>query len=574
MTDNWRAMLTADDYAVEYPSRSEAECAFATAAVRAEVADEIIARCVMDGRRKFGAHTRGQPNVERELSRLIEHAHQYAIDPDLAEMNNKHFVTQLGGKTRVVTEGDDDEFPGRRTIVAVSSFEDFTNLHSNRRKSWTEIGKNGGEPKIVELPIGAWWLRHKKRRQYDNGMKFMPQTDDDVVDGRRNLWRGFGVADRKPEGASGESGCKFFLDHMLKILCSGNEEHFDYFRKHAATIVQQRRRTEIAVGLHTEEEGSGKGFYFNHFGHILGSHYMQVTNPEHVTGKFNPHFETLLLLFADEAVFAKDPRHRNAIYGLITEPRLTIEPKFMPIYSARSYINLGLASNADHFLPVGPNARRFFIPTVSPEKAGDLGYFNRIEAQLKNGGYEALLYHLLHEVDLRDFDVRKVPKTVGLADQAQFSRKGVDGLVEAVCNEARVPCAFWEHPDCSQTNIDATVQQSLDYMLAHSDDRELRKPLTVKRRLCKYWGCKSGDAARIWNGSDHHSCLQWPPLAVLRANFEERHGPQDWDRSDVTEWRADQRSSIEDTGEIDEASLDLDARVAALTLARRDKERQ
>src|SRR5262245_57790874 len=36
---------------------------------------------------------------------------------------------------------------------------------------------------------------------------------------------------------------------------------------------------------------------------------------------------------------------------------------------------------------------------------------------MRNGGYEALLYHLLHEIDLRDFNVRAVPKTVGLLEQ-------------------------------------------------------------------------------------------------------------------------------------------------------------
>jgi hypothetical protein len=463
-----------------------------------------------------------------------------AIDSDLAEMNDRHFVTQLGGKTRVVTEGEDDEFKGRQTIVAVSSFEDFTNLHSNRRKSWTEIGKNGGEPKPVEIPLGAWWLRQKKRRQYDNGMKFMPHSDAEVVNGRRNLWRGFGVADRKPDGKSGEAGCKLFLDHMRTILCSGNEEHFDYFRKHHATIIQERRRTEIAVGLHTEEEGSGKGFHFNHFGHLLGSHFMQVSNPDHVCGKFNPHFETLLLLFADEAVFAKDPRHRNALYGLITEPRLTIEPKFYSAYPARSYINVGIASNAPHFLPVGPNARRFFIPTVSPDRAGDLAYFNAIEAQLLDGGYEALLYHLLHEVDLKDFDVRNVPRTDGLREQAGYSRKGVDSLVEQVCNDARVPCEIDGAPGCSRTG-DVTTLGTLDHLLAHQAERELQKPLTVKRRLCASiekggWGCTSGDAAKLWNGDRYIACIQWPTLAEVRKLFEQRYGPQVWDAADVTEW--------------------------------------
>jgi hypothetical protein len=170
---------------------------------------------------------------------------------------------------------------------------------------------------------------------------------------------------------------------------------------------------------------------------------------------------------------------------------------------------------------------------------GDLEYFGKIEAQLQDGGYEALLYHLQHEIDLRDFDVRKVPKTEGLAEQARYSRKGVDALVESVCNDARVPCEIGGAPGCSRTGdmvLHASELRTLDHFLANSKDRELQKPLTVKRRLCSDWGCKSGDAARIWNGTRHVACLQWPALADLRELFVKRHGPQTWDSAGVTEW--------------------------------------
>jgi hypothetical protein len=290
--------------------------------------------------------------------------------------------------------------------------------------------------------------------------------------------------------------------------------------------------------LRSTAEGSGKGFFEKHVhGRLLGSAYMQVTNADHVLGKHNQHLETLLVLCADEALFAGDMRHRNALYSLITEPTITVEPKFVGAYSAPNFVNIDLLSNMDHVVFVGPTARRLFVPTISEDRVGDLEYFSKIEAQLQDGGYEALLYHLRHEIDLRDFDVRKVPRTVGLAEQAGYSRRGVDLLVEQVCNEAQVPCQIFGHPDCSLTNIDPTVSGTLDYMLSKSNDRELQKPLTVKRRLSADWGCRSGDDARIWNGSRHVSCIQWPALADLRELFVKRHGPQTWG-ADATEWRA------------------------------------
>ena len=51
----------------------------------------------------------------------------------------------------------------------------------------------------------------------------------------------------------------------------------------------------------------------------------------------------------------------------------------------------------------------------------DFSYFEALQTELDHGGYEALLYHLLHEVDLTGFKVREVPQTEGLRRQRNLS---------------------------------------------------------------------------------------------------------------------------------------------------------
>src|SRR5262249_20142881 len=133
--------------------------------------------------------------------------------------------------------------------------------------------------------LGTWWIKQPGRRQYDSGMKFMPDRDEDVVNGTLNLWRGFAVAARKPEGKSGAAGCKLFLDHGLKVICSGDEAHFDYLIKREAWIAQNRARSEVAVCLRTEAEGTGKGHWARAISRLYGRHGMQLLKPEHVVGK-------------------------------------------------------------------------------------------------------------------------------------------------------------------------------------------------------------------------------------------------------------------------------------------------
>ena len=83
---------------------------------------------------------------------------------------------------------------------------------------------------------------------------------------------------------------------------------------------------------------------------------MQLNKAEHVIGKHNAHLETLLKLCADEALFVGDPRHRNALFGLITEPNITVEPKFINAYSAANFNNIDILTNSRHFIPVSSTA--------------------------------------------------------------------------------------------------------------------------------------------------------------------------------------------------------------------------
>jgi hypothetical protein len=467
--------------------------------------------------------------ANRVDKRQLDRAWENSGDDDIKRLNDVHAVLPIGGKTRVVTFGELEEFPGRKTIIMTQTFGDFAALQNKYRHEFST-------PKgVVSIPLGTFWLNSKHRRQFDGGMAFMPCHDERVVGNKLNLWAGYGV---QPV----EGDCGLFLDFARDVICSGDKEHFEYLIKREAFIMQARKRSEVALALRSKEEGVGKGLYERIIGHLYGNHAMQIANPAHVIGKFNPHLETLLRLTADEALFVGDPRHRNALFGLVTEAKLTIEPKFAGVYGADSFLNLSITTNADHFIPVSGTARRFFVPTVSPCHMQDFAYFDAILKQMRAGGYEALLYHLLH-VDLSGFNVRAVPKTAGLAEQAAYSRRGVDGLVEEACSVARVPAPASTWPGFTVTSKDIK-DFGFAYELSKTTDPELKRlsPLTVVKRLCKEWGCvaeQRRNSTKNTKDLSRTSGLQWPPLDELRTKFVERFGRQEWQHSDATEWGTD-----------------------------------
>jgi hypothetical protein len=478
-------------------------------------------------------------------------------ESDVDRLNKLHAVLPIGGKTRVVTFGELVDFPGRETIVMTQTPGDFKALHNKYRHTWPDK-----EGELKSSPLGNYWINSQQRRQYDGGMAFMPQLDA-VVGNRLNLWNGFGVKPIKPDGKSGAAGCQLFLDFMRVVICSGDEATFDYLRKREAHILQKRTRSEVALGLHTEEEGCGKGFYEKTMGHLLGHHAMQVSNPKHIVGAFNPHLETLLRLTADEALFVGSHEHRNALFGLITEPKLTIEPKGCGVYQADSFLNLSITSNATHFLPVSGTARRFLIPRVSTIHMQNFAYFNAIQSQLDDGGYEALLYHFLHEVDLADFNVRLVPQTEALREQRNHSLVPLEAWWCELLETGTLMGADPVAPHRAVSNayqrlveVDGrfgTAQSRYVNQLGIYDQARLIEP-----RLRNHTGDHKLAAHLTAMGGDNTKKVLrrrgWtlPPLPVCRATWETRYPGWPWRDTEITEWRAEEADDVVAADEADD----------------------
>ncbi len=358
----------------------------------------------------------------------------------LEDLNKEYFVSWTGGKCRVFTEHYDEAL--RRSHLQRISFTDFQQYFQNRRVKSGEDSK--GNPKFE--PLGDWWLAHPKRRQYRR-VVFSPGKDTapDVY----NLWKGFAVEARP--GSLHQS----LLDHMHKVICSKDLEHFKYLLGWMATCVQfPAQPGEVAIVLRGKQ-GTGKGQLIRSFGYLFGRHYLQVSNPKHLVGNFNSHLRDCVVLFADEAFYAGDKAHESILKTLITEPSITIEAKGIDIETSPNFIHLFMASNAEWVVPAGAEERRYFVLDVSEEKMQNTSYFGKIIKDLQTGGYENLLWYL-QNYDLEDFNVRKVPQTVALSEQKALNLRGYDSWIVDLAYEGRLPegdTALIRKSACSSDNL-------------------------------------------------------------------------------------------------------------------------
>ena len=104
-----------------------------------------------------------------------------------------------------------------------------------------------------------------------------------------------------------------------------------------------------------------------------------VDDPRYVTGQFNAHMASCLLLQADEAVWAGDKAAEGRLKGLITAPMQQIEAKGIDPVRLDNYVRLLMTSNEEWVVPAGKDERRFAVLDVDPRCAQQHEYFAEMD---------------------------------------------------------------------------------------------------------------------------------------------------------------------------------------------------
>jgi Family of unknown function (DUF5906) len=211
------------------------------------------------------------------------------INTEVVKLNQSYALVIVGDKTAVMKNvGDDISF------LTVSAFEQW---HANRHVVRHD----------KTVPLAKFWLTHPQRRQYE-GITFSPARD---VPGHFNLWRGFSVQPRAGD-------CSKFLAHIKDNVCCGDEGLFRWVVGWFADIVQHPSK-KIGTSLVLRgKQGTGKTKVGEVFGSLFSPHYLLVSTPHLITGQFNSHLKSCLLLHADEGFWAGDHAAEGKLKDLIT----------------------------------------------------------------------------------------------------------------------------------------------------------------------------------------------------------------------------------------------------------------
>ncbi|AGK59917.1 hypothetical protein HYPDE_41243 [Hyphomicrobium denitrificans 1NES1] len=365
----------------------------------------------------------------------------------MQRMNADHSVVDIGGKV-LVTKAEANPLIGNQIV--------FMSTEAARQK-YGAVVVGGTENR----PITAFnkWERWPGRRYYEGVGMFPGSSVKPSIVQRNylNLWGGLRITPRKGDWS-------LVKQHML-MMCSGNEDHFNWLLDWNAQLIQEpQRKPGSAIVLRSAQKGTGKSMFAGFWQKIYGmQHVATVTNSDQIVGRFNAVIGQSVLVFLEEASWGGSRASGNALKERITGATTTLERKGLDPITQPNYARHWFNSNEDWIVPAGTDERRYFIADFNFDRANDRSYFDPIFRQMyDDAGVEAMAHELLDRKI--ESDLYTPPATAGLERQREFSLSGVERFLFETAKSGQIPrddlSSFAHDLGTSSTVVSTTAVQN------------------------------------------------------------------------------------------------------------------
>jgi len=469
-----------------------------------------------------------------ELKAKVDHAYRYGrnpiginnkdnhfdpIEPDeilspIEKINKEYAFVMTGGSHHILWETTDSDGKFKLDHISELSF------HKKFASQVLQLGDN------KTRPLTEAWLRSPLRRSYD-GICFEPGKQ--MPERFYNLWRGFTV-EPAPAGERHKS-LDMLLEHALKNVCQGNEDHFKWLISFFAHLVQKPWEKPLVALVFKGSKGVGKNALVESIGSLLGHHFLLTAKKRYLTGNFNSHLQNCVMLALDEAFWSGDKEAEGVLKDLITGRQHVIELKGKEPYAVKNCTRVCIIGNEDWVVPASEDERRFAVFEVGEGRKRDTHFFQAMREGFESGGLRVLLRYLL-DFDISNFNINEAPKTTALLEQKLASADPFHQWWYQCLNDGYI-----SHYETGENLwIQDVVKERLrNAYKHHARDRNIKSRMPDERaigRLLRSVVPRMDPTQKKREGASLFNIYRFPPLDKCRESFDEFIGhacpwPQD-----------------------------------------------
>jgi hypothetical protein len=461
-------------------------------------------------------------NVSPDERRLIRQQH----DRELDEFSRLHGFVDYQGAARIAYRVPDMTY-ARKGVKGVSTWfakvPDVEKKYANRHLWHVDGGR------LEQRNLVKTWMQSYLRRDY-KGVILEPVGG--MISGGLelpdkpylNLYTGLTCKPKK-------GGFELISKHIREVWCSGDEDAYRYVINWLARMYQQPHELGRTALVLQSGEGTGKGAIVDMLLESFGEHGVSLTRIEDATGTFSTLAKRAVLLYLNEAVFGGDKRTAGPLKSLVTDPMQKYEEKHLPALMLRSCLHIIVSSNNDWAVPIGIDDRRFVVLQVSEKHKNDPAYFEPLWSEIRNGGKEAFIHHLLHDVDISGFNPSVMPAIAGSNDlKLQAKLRGdhvlafAHGMLSEQSVKTRTMSMLLSKPWSDEPLLvdkDDLYDAYTEFCSKLKDSRPESKTMLTKK-LGKYLGAKT--VRPRTKDSERPRCYQLPGWSEAREVFESATG--------------------------------------------------
>ena len=327
--------------------------------------------------------------VERFMS-LCESTEPYAQGKELHRLNSEVVYVQDPGVVFV------------RASSQLVRPSDFVN-HRFADRQYTKISFDAkGAPKMSMQQTAPDWLKWPQRAVASK-LVFAPGEDDITPARELNLWKGWPFLPKR--------GCVKPWTELLDFIFADHPVGRKWVEQWAAYPVQfpgTKLRNGVAIwGL---KKGTGKSLIGYTLGDLYGDAFYEITD-EHIDGTtaHNEWANCRAFVMGDEISGNDSRRVASRIKSMITREKIEINPKHVRQYTIADCINYYFTANHPDCFYLEEDDRRLFIHEVLGTPLPREFYRTYDTWRRSKAGREALMNHLLYEVNTEGFDPMAEP---------------------------------------------------------------------------------------------------------------------------------------------------------------------